>query len=820
MNFIKNLLWLVVFIPAVAFGYSGSFYPETNTFNALPDYNMPIREVYTDSTSISVYYKIEAVNLEDDDLYEGTSWLKINGFGLSYSIENPSLPFRCDKITLPPNKEFESISIIKARYIEQSIELTPARPLQGDDEYIPYTKSNVPPIKYSKFKTPSNIITSNLTSKMGQQVVNVNIEPVQYDNDLHKIVLFWEFEYKINFKDIEPSFTSNSEPDVASSSIYAGNDIEPLAWWDDDTPQPSIKYGCDGKYSSANYLIISSMPYVEVCEELASLKNILGYPTSLCIKNGWTSAEVKDSISHYAQILPNLKYVLIIGGNSDVPAQQIFRNTKYNNPYVSDFYYSCLDGENDLTPDLYIGRIPVNSVKEANVILDKLYNYQLSPITDESFYRNGVNCAYFQLLNESNSSTTEERRFVHTSEEVRDYLTQFGKNIERIYAAPSGTTPTYWNNIAYGTGGLIPAELRDPSFNWGGNASNIVSSINAGCFYILHRDHGGIDCWGSPYFSISHLLQLNNQSKLPVVFSMNCLTGSFNKTNFAEEFLKLEGGGAISVFAATEVTYSGLNDAMVHGMFTAPWPNPGLYPAINAWSTPNQPASPKSPQYSLGEILHAGIDRMEELYGINSINVTTNKERFHILGDPSLMLPTETPTEITEKDFSFSIENGIGSSHSGWTPDVKIQIHSDTELYLSIYDPSRNWVTRYSGKQFNFRRYLSRDAVITLYGPGKIPYSITPNLPSLPLLKSGISIEYNQQTKVCTIKTEQETHYPEVIAKLYDLQSNLIKATDFHLFHNTVDWYLGDLDRGGPFVVALYANDSLIGSSLLRISVF
>ena len=43
-----------------------------------------------------------------------------------------------------------------------------------------------------------------------------------------------------------------------------------------------------------------------------------------------------------------------------------------------------------------------------------------------------------------------------------------------------------------------------------------------------HRDHGFEDGWGDPYFDTGHVSGLTNGELLPVVFSLNCLTGRFD----------------------------------------------------------------------------------------------------------------------------------------------------------------------------------------------------------------------------------------------------------------------------------------------------
>jgi hypothetical protein len=60
----------------------------------------------------------------------------------------------------------------------------------------------------------------------------------------------------------------------------------------------------------------------------------------------------------------------------------------------------------------------------------------------------------------------------------------------------------------------------------------------------------------------------------PYVFSVNCCTGEFDQTDpcFAEVF-HLQQGGALGVLAATETSYSFVNDTYAWGMYDYFWPD-------------------------------------------------------------------------------------------------------------------------------------------------------------------------------------------------------------------------------------------------------
>ena len=159
-------------------------------------------------------------------------------------------------------------------------------------------------------------------------------------------------------------------------------------------------------------------------------------------------------------------------------------------------------------------------------------------------------------------------------------------------------------------------ELQRPYFAWDGDSADIVRYIDEGAFYVLYRGHGTDSTWVQPYFTGDNILSLANGDRLPVIFSINCETGSFQEDDcFAEAFLQKRNGGAIAVYAATEKSWPGYNDAMVIGMFDAIWPDPGvdskLYNFLHMTTSPSRLWETTR----LGEILDQGLRRMEETWG-------------------------------------------------------------------------------------------------------------------------------------------------------------------------------------------------------------
>lgn len=658
---------------------------------------IPQREIVQQSDGVTVCYTFTNAEIQEDPIFPNCVFWKIDGFGYNEIPTEPSVLYRSDAFSIPKNCN-ASLEIIEAEYKDYAYNLAPARQPLPDNTYEGYNENNISSITPYNGFFPANIAElSDIQIYRGNAIQNVQLSPIQYDYQNHVVRAYTKIKYKVSFAQNitkEKSSVENQVPQVSEDDCFLRNTIlnyEELQT--DFTPTNGAK----------DYLIITTPKFLSAANKLAEWKKLLGLKPHIISKTSWTSNLVKSEVKSYYTSHKSLYYLLIIGDHDDVPAQSI--QTGYN-PHVTDFFYGCMDGDNDVTPDIYRGRLSVSTLEEANVVVDKIINYERNPITTSSFYQTGLNCAYFQ---DNNNDGYADRRFAQTSEEVRNYLTNIGKTIKRVYCTGSNITPRYWNNGTFSFGEAIPDELKKPGFAWTGNANDITTAINAGAFYVLHRDHGGETLWGDPRYAVSNINGLSNGSKLPVVFSMNCLTGKINYSSpcFAETFLRKSNGGCVAIFAATETSMSGHNDALACGMFDAIWPSPGLRPKFPRVSSTG--GTTPTPTYSLGQILDQGFIRMAETYGaVNTTWTQYTRELFHCFGDPSMQIYTATPT-------SFS---GVSINRSG---KVSVSLSSGTAR-ITFYDLNTGNVVSQFGSNATYQTQTPQNVTVCISDHNKRPY--------------------------------------------------------------------------------------------------
>ena len=171
---------------------------------------------------------------------------------------------------------------------------------------------------------------------------------------------------------------------------------------------------------------------------------------------------------------------------------------------------------------------------------------------------------------------------------------------------------------------------------------------------------------------------------MPVVFSMNCLTGKYiASTCFAEAFLRKADGGCVAIIAPSEETASGYDEALTVGMFDAIWPSNGYFTSIPYC---NPVVLYSSPTYRLGDVLDVGFANMATIINYNDNHALKHtKEAFHLFGDPSMEIYTAKPTSFS----NVSIEESNNYVHVSVSEEARISFYNtfsgEVESCYDIY---------------------------------------------------------------------------------------------------------------------------------------
>jgi hypothetical protein len=225
--------------------------------------------------------------------------------------------------------------------------------------------------------------------------------------------------------------------------------------------------------------------------------------------------------------------------------------------------------------------------------------------------------------------------------------------------------------------------LAENGYAWAGDTQDIIDAFTSaqGRFLIIHRDHGGSSGWEHPPFNTTNIADdLGNQDPelLPVVFSINCSTGAFQGETrcLADALLSKEGGGAVGVFAATDLSPSYFNSELAKGLVDAVWPD-----AIGNYGG-------DTGLHRLGDILNRGKLYMFSQVGsiAEMVNGTEQGQSqrsrkdfllFHCFGDPTLEIWTAPPDDMP---VGITMENTADGVRVDYALDgVEVTIYQETE---------------------------------------------------------------------------------------------------------------------------------------------
>ncbi len=282
------------------------------------------------------------------------------------------------------------------------------------------------------------------------------------------------------------------------------------------------------------YLIIVNDNFVSAVADFANWKRRKGWRTEVVTISeigGNDTALIYNYIHNaYNNWTYPPEYVLLVG---DAP-EYLRCNRWPGESDASDLYYSLHEGD-DILADLFIARVCARSLNEAELMLNKLYKYEMEPYMGNTGWFNKV-CAL--------AGYEGTPRFWSVVIRIRNYV---------------------MNN---------PFTQFDTLFQrWGLNtAQGLTDSLNLGRAWMLYRGHGDVDAWANvtPSWTNSNVYGLNNGRMTPIVIAPTCLSGNFDENYdcHAEAWLKAgEEKGGCGYFGSSEVSYSGYNDSLAAGTF-------------------------------------------------------------------------------------------------------------------------------------------------------------------------------------------------------------------------------------------------------------
>jgi len=366
--------------------------------------------------------------------------LHIDGFSKMGQVGAPALPAHNEIIAMPRGSTGK-IVMLETNYYEYPEflihpALEPARDTEGATE--PAFEKDLSIYNSNSFFPEQIVEIQNTGISRGTPLAKVQVRPVQFNPVTGIIRVYTKIAYRIDYKGGQQSFDYIAQENTLHYTNLLKRNVLNSKSIPDGISHAQPKPAAGMRSLEKNYIIITHNQFISEANEIADWKRQLGYSVEVVSQSSWTATQVKSAIqSRYDSWTPKPDYFLIIGdhtGSYAVPGE-IYLDPNFGDNFATDLYYACMDGAYDWHPDIAHGRISVSSVTEAGVVVDKIIDYEKTPPSSSSYYSNMLSCAQYQ---DDDNNAYADRRFCHTSEDIRDYLQDDqGYASERVYYTSS-----------------------------------------------------------------------------------------------------------------------------------------------------------------------------------------------------------------------------------------------------------------------------------------------------------------------------------------------------------------------------------------------
>jgi len=291
----------------------------------------------------------------------------------------------------------------------------------------------------------------------------------------------------------------------------------------------------------------------------------------------------------------------------------------HSEPYgqaALDHRFVTVSGDDKL-PDMFIGRLPVENLAEADATVDKIIEYEQRP-------RRELWQSRIVLVSDDKKSKSGDEVFQESREELADDYIPVGYEVVEIYLE-----------------NMEPYIARDM-------INKEINSTNKGTIILEYAGHGGAHSWAHEFiFAVEDVRKAQNHDRYPFIITTTCENGYFDNPtggnkSIIEEFIIKPDAGAVASLSATRLTF-GQGNATFDKI---------LYPKMFGEKPP-----------ILGKIIN---EAKVDFINLGIATWTPSAEQYTLFGDPAttLALPKlDIECEVTNSsvDSSKKLELQPGS---------------------------------------------------------------------------------------------------------------------------------------------------------------
>ena len=459
-------------------------------------------------------------------------------------------------------------------------------------------------------------------------------------------------------------------------------------------------------------LIICYDSFINNMTDFVNWKKTRGVNTTIVGTStaGSSYSAIKTYIQNQYNANNNITHVLLVGDVAQIPGYSYSGGgSSYSG--LGDNAYGQIVGS-DIYNDVFIGRFSASSAARVTTQCNRVITYERDLTTSATWLKVGEGIS----RKENGSGHNNEDDYQHMNNIRTDLLNY-------------GYTPVY-QRYANLTG-------------YDGSSATISSDINSGVGIINYANHGQETAWGANssgyiYYSVSHVNALTNENKLPFIWSVACLVGKYDHSSdcFAEAWMNATNNNNPTGAIGTLMSY-----------ISQPW-IPPMWAQDECVDILVESYS-SNIKHTWGGTSINGLMGIFDHYSTSEQQAVGTYQAWILYGDPSLMLRTKTPSEMTvthngtiapsATSYSVSVSNGSGAvatitdaNHnilgkatvSGTTANISISgtLTVGTELTLCVFGYNKvtylGTITVQGGTQYTIGATANPTAGGTVSGAG------------------------------------------------------------------------------------------------------
>ena len=364
-------------------------------------------------------------------------------------------------------------------------------------------------------------------------------------------------------------------PDTRTTEFIAVSDAGLRTPVQIETVPPSASDNLRSTLNGADYIIIVHARFREAADRLANWRSTSqggGHRTKVVdindIYNTFGDGKVhpvwiKNFLSYaYNNWTPPALSYLVLLGDGTYDFRGIDKEIHTEPPEVAgyipphyittdsfgrtsaDHWYATVSGYDEFV-DFYVGRLSVETVEQADTVVDKIINY-------EGQRPNGAWRRRIISVADDEVSNPGDHIFKKSLNEIAKDHTRLGYETVEIYL--EDVIDEVEANPEQFSGALPRHVARD----------RIINALGEGAAIAQYAGHGGRIVWThEAIFGNASVDKVQETEQIPFMLVLSCYNGYFDapgEPSMAEKMLRKERGGIIGMLSATRLTYGSGNE--------------------------------------------------------------------------------------------------------------------------------------------------------------------------------------------------------------------------------------------------------------------